>query len=305
MQKRSYLVAAVVLLLLAACLVFLLRQPSSRSAESALQYAAEIEQTCTGLETEQYKQAIDRLAGLGKDSVPGLMKMLDDEDPNIRAEVFTVIARQAYPQLSWKEMMALHWEGAAPEPQRLPWLQGVMDEAYGDKTRLIRELAVEAIRQHSLDCRSTVIEATSDREPAVRALAYRALGSVSGIDEAQMLEVFGRGLQDKSARVRGCVLVCVAHMKLEQLLPDIIALLKDESEAGTQSCIPNAIVWRTVPQNMSDPGGSFEPQVRHLAAYAIQQITGEDFGFTTCYESRDDMDEIVARIKEELGEHDE
>jgi hypothetical protein len=39
-----------------------------------------------------------------------------------------------------------------------------------------------------------------------------------------------------------------------------------------------------------------------MAAYAIQEITGKDFGFVTCYDSRDDMPEIVARIKKELGQ---
>jgi hypothetical protein len=43
--------------------------------------------------------------------------------------------------------------------------------------------------------------------------------------------------------------------------------------------------------------GDFEPTVGQLAAYAIQEITGRDFGFVSCYESRNDMPQILARIR--------
>jgi hypothetical protein len=61
--------------------------------------------------------------------------------------------------------------------------------------------------------------------------------------------------------------------------------------------------WDDLPEGFREGAGDDPAQrkhatVGHLAAYAIQQTMGRDFGFKSFLESKDDMPQIKQRIRE-------
>jgi len=244
----------------------------------------------------------DALATMEERSLPALERILDETESRKAMVFFDVIARMSY----YLGQRAAD-EGAFPaEPEdgtSLPWLRPVLNKALRHPAPLVRQWALIHLSYHCPENAAWFLDATTDPAAKVRSAAFRLLQDLPAAPRNKVREAVHGGLADAIPTVRAVAILTAARLRIEGALPRLLALLDDSAEAITgRWFVPAELIWQEPPRRTTDPGGSIEPRVNELAAHAIQEITGKDFGFRACFESRNKMPEIIARIRKELAE---
>lgn len=111
------------------------------------------------------------------------------------------------------------------------------------------------------------------------------------------LELIVSSLADRDADVRTRAAVSAGELKIGEALAGLLGMLDDRTEAKSVLVDDCPFIGRGV-LPVAD-AADFRPELRSVAAWAIQQITGRDFGYKTAYESRDQLDAIILRIRSE------
>lgn len=236
-------------------------------------------------------RATDALVSKGERSVDDLLELLRDDDPEIRTLCFDMIERMTFPDVPWEQFTELVEEGTLPEPRRLPWLKPVVLKACSHSSPVIRQVAVRwLVPVHIPEAASDLLaDGSKDKDRAVRACAYYGM-SQDSVDISPRLEkALLRGLKDPDTMVKSSAIITVAKRKTTSAVPSLLELLDDTNLVRNTVLVPGSVI--------SSKSDSFEPEIRQLGVYAVQKVTGRDFGFVSCYGSRDDMPEIIKRIR--------
>ena len=98
--------------------------------------------------------------------------------------------------------------------------------------------------------------------------------------------------------VKSSAIITVAKRQTTSAVPSLLELLDDTNAVENSVLVPRPVVSSKPLRPIEQATGSrFVLQIRHLAVYAVQEVTRRDFGFISCYDSRDDLPEIIARIR--------
>lgn len=115
--------------------------------------------------------------------------------------------------------------------------------------------------------------------------------------ETEDRDLIVAALDDEDLDVRARAAVCAGELCLAGGLPGLTAMLEDRTVV-TSLVVDDCPFIGHGARPIAE-AANFEPELRSVAAWAIQQITGKDFGYKTAYESRDHLDAIVFRIRSE------
>jgi hypothetical protein len=106
-------------------------------------------------------------------------------------------------------------------------------------------------------------------------------------------------IEDEVASPRTVALGIAAEFRVRSVLPELLDLLNDRTTVDTSltTYLSRAVFWGEPPEPTGPEAQRFGATMGQLAAYAIQEITGRDFAFRSCYESRKEMPQIIQRIR--------
>jgi len=250
---------------------------------------------------DELHRYIDALVCMGEDAVPGLIALLNNKDQRVHMLVFDVMERLQYPGLPWAELSRTAERRTRPRPERIPWLEPVIKAACEHESSLVRQVAVRVAPAHLGDASLPfLVEALNDRDPWVRTCALFSLGHLRAASGGELRMAIVWGITDPHAVVASAAMLAAAEHKLKRAVPLLVALLDDVREIKNIVAFPREVLWDKVPLDTKGSGAEFKPRVQELAAHCIQEITGRNFGFSTCYESRASMREIARRIRTAL-----
>lgn len=266
---------------------------------SATWYARKIEYAHRRSDALAEDKYVDKLAGLGRQSVAGLLALLENDDSRVCLLAFDVLERLAFPQLSRWEFIrrSQMGEGPLPPPRQLPWLRPVLVRAAEHSDALVRQVAVRLITIHVDDSWPVLARAANDRDSRVRCMAFWSMRHLRAPVLNEAHKALAKGLSDRDTLVRASAVLTAGHLRLNSCLPRLIKLLDDQTKVQDY-IFERRIVWSRMPRSDGDPGVDFVPRIDQLAAHAVQKISGRHFGFTTCYDSRRMMVAIVRRIRQ-------
>ena len=265
---------------------------------------------------------LDALVGMGERARPGiewlmcerLKATLDSKSRrNMEQVIDMVVSRATWPSEPW----------AKDEP----WPSGGGDEARR-RARRVRQpwlgaFLLKLVKHHLTDTRAPYMSLAvfhcpgcaadlvwfveSDVDPFIRALATHLLGESSTLAESQLAGVLARvAVEDEHALPRTAAVTVAAKARLKWTIPTLVRLLVDDTGADMGFGAPfdpdRRVLWGVRQGAVGAETDGFRVTIGQLAAYAIQQITGRDFGFKSCYESRNDMPKIIQRIRAALPE---
>jgi len=315
-QARRIAVGAIAALLFVGCGERSLphRVGARPSASEAVHYAERLLALCADEGNIPAKrECIDGLAGLGEDCLPGLERMLqgrlagtpESTQRRLAWAIHMAIARITCPTVPWApDVFALAEDFSLAKAVRRPWLAPFLLKVF--KHHLIRDRsgALWALSWHSADSVQPLTHAVRDGDPHIRRCAFDFLRQLSlppRNDDTVSRAVCYAIRWDQDALVRASAILAAIDLKTESAVPTLLSILDDdcslEMAAGS---VDASVVWGESRQPVARPDEGFAPTIGQLAAHAVQEITGTDFGFTNCYDARDRMPEIVRTMRKEL-----
>lgn len=244
-----------------------------------------------------------RLAGLEERSLPGLLKLCESSSFTVTDAAATVVWILEQPYLAWGQVIHGYTFGTSEEDsaserraRRLPWLEPVLvrlSTSYSDWARCV---GMEGAIYHVADGLTIVVDAAKDADANVRRTAFTFMAEEGVVRSAAVLEVVAEGVADPEVGPRVGAILAAARLRVKSALPALIGLLGVHAEIADNN-VPGEVCRGA----SDDAPSNYAPHWDGLAAWAIQEITGRDFGFKSCWESRDDMPSIVERIRREMG----
>lgn len=211
--------------------------------------------------------------------------------------------------------LSQQWAAGGEEPERVEaTIEKVLSKSVVVPTdwEEAKEAAAERQRQKEEEERARkegllpkLRDGTMDPDPVTRAKWYCSVAKASFWREVDGISgLLVEGIErEKDPHVRGCILLAVVAYKCEAALPHALALLSDTRKL-LRWRFPDEDKFRYTAAN-KEAGSQYEIRVCELAAWAVEQLTGKDYGFVACYESRDDMPEIIERIRKDYPAKDE
>jgi hypothetical protein len=174
-------------------------------------------------------------------------------------------------------------------PSWLPELLESAQGAYGFKAYILFDIAA-----FHTEPRPILRASARSEESLVRRAAIHIL-TVSANPLEEDVELIVSALSDKDAEVRARAMLGVVRLDVKTSVDELAGLLDDRT------------VIRALPFRDMDWTGvrTLDPhdmdgvnrEVRCLAAWAIQEISDNDYGFVNARDSGEDIDRIVARIR--------
>jgi len=237
----------------------------------------------------------DRLASYGEDAVFGV-RMLTD----YRGGAPTNLMERLDPSTSWlKDAYMEVLRGERPFAQRR-----VLDTKKDAADWLIKHHPVVALRYAPRVARNIFTQELALK--MLRRLRKTGIGVDDNEygDDSDYRNTLARIMENKQSYVHNRVAAAslAGEWNMQKLLPGLIYMLDDERDTGWKEWWEKDPWWKgfTPPT----PAG-VEPvtvRVNDVAIWSIQKLTGEDFGYTSCRESRKNMPKIVKRIREHYPE---
>jgi HEAT repeat protein len=232
-------------------------------------------------ESARLKQALakDPAAGVRLEATTGLYHFADtssretllalthDEDAKVRAEAISELSATEVNPPDIREFLAFLGDPAPiVRAEMVRWL-GYKDEAFAlphllalalDEDSLVRWRVVEELHQFPGDeSISTLVKATSDLDPDVRASALRGLGRHR---YPLRLDLLLSHVEDPSTEVRKTVAQCLESLASPELLPALEKLSEDETHPATRRSalrsleqIPGAEAELLITRMLRDP----------------------------------------------------
>lgn len=264
------------------------------------------------------KQAcIDALVGLGEDARPGLEELLHGclarsldgrggARPQGRLDAYDMellLRRFTWPSLPWPSLgFALEGRHPAP-PRRSTWLLPFIAKVYKHNFVRDRRFAAWMLLFHAPHDALALDDAAHDRDPLVRAYVFHLFTKLTDLPRSAVEPALRDALKwDEDPVARTSALWAAAELKLPSLLSALSRLLDDDTPVLDPADYGNAEVYCGVDHAREERQEKhFRATIGQLAAYAIQETTGEDFGFRSCCESREDMPQIAQRMRDWLS----
>ena len=241
---------------------------------------------------EYYQNEVASIAALGPRCVPVLLELLKTS-----GGPFDVLHVLMQPGDGF-------FTPSAVDIRPLPWLQQVIVKAYAPEFPLhVRRWAIGTGRRHMEECNALLIVAAQDPDPGIRGTAMACLNLADPDEMTDVVAALAAGLRDEVGRVRDAALRSAAILGSEELLPELLGLLDDDSEVeypGFLHGLSLAISHRAPNAALIDEFWGFRARRSEVAACIIQRITGLDFGFVSYYESRPHMPQIRERMRRQL-----
>jgi hypothetical protein len=239
---------------------------------------------------EAVKQSVDHLVSLGADAGPGVHILLSD----------TLLP-------SW----STSHENAMRVIERLdpsiPWVKMACYSALdSDRWDTVERAALWLVQNSPEDVVSTAVMMARHRDTYGLALfifgqlhlnGHIATGAGSWARARYgALEWILNDAQAEPA-LRADAAVLAALCEYQYAIPDLLDLLDDERDTKIDFFPKEG--WKDFAhlQPEASDDDLVTVRVNDAAVWALQKLTGEDFGFTTCHESRKDMPQIVERAR--------
>ena len=286
--------------------VVILGAVSCSSADRARGYAQHIQQaaTTTG-DKEAEARYVGRLAAMGGAAEPGLRLLLSHPEENVQVRALDVLDRMMWPPDGPPELYA------PTEPPRAFRSLGDVLLEYTESGNRLRGATLSYLMYQAPDQGAQRLVEMVQLDP-VAGIRAQALGSLidpwvrnrlSDVDcEAAALQAIRVGFVDPSPNVRAMAIRTAAALDDQSLLPGLVALLEDSTPVEHTGAIPSYVIWEEGHGTTDRPGEDFRPRINELAAWAIQEMSWKDYGFRTCYHSRDEMPAIAKAIREDREE---
>ncbi len=268
------------------------------------------------------QKCIDELARLGEDALPGLERILHghlsrslggtrEQDGRV---VDLILGRFTAPREPWEpDALAFQvdygetHEEAMKRAVRRPWLRPFLLKVLKHHFTSQRRFFLWGVWYHLKDPVPDLCEfAGADPDPSVRANALILLTEVSPLPREALREVLPQVLRrEQVASPRTVALGIAAEFRVRSVLPELLDLLNSRTTVDTSltTYLSRAVFWGEPPEPTGPEAQRFAATMGQLAAYAIQEITGRDFGFKSCYQSRGEMPQIIERIRAAYPEH--
>lgn len=275
-------------------LVLILPLGPANATGVAEYYAEAIEKKIHACEFEDLPIWFDRLGALGSGSVPGLLKLAASDDQAVQLAMGNVFVRLELKAATadWLARQADGSDEGEFEVPRLAWLRPVLAQLSHSRSSSVRAYYLPDVAWHVPGGIDLTIAATSDSSQVVRRAAFNLLARNEERVTPRLATAVMTGLKDEEASVRTAAAYAAGALKVRAALPILLELLSDDDPAG-RAVID--VVYSDPRQAERDPW--MESAVNQYVVHAIQEVTGRDFGFVSCYDSGEDMPEIIERIR--------
>lgn len=278
------------------------REDALRAGEAGRRYARALWLAVHSSEGEARSLWCSRLAALGQHSVGGLMELADYGEYGETAVLMTLysVSRQG---VEWYDYpRPIHGQATDEDgrAQLYPWLEPVLGRLCRSEDAGMRSGALFLTAEYlpPVACVPLLLAGTRDVDRWVRAAAFGAMLETKVPRCSELTHAIVGGIADRDVWVRSRAVETAIRYRVQEAVPALLLLLSDEAQA-------KGVAKETVlgERSMSTPGSAlaYEPPLSHLAAYAIQQITGKDFDIVSCYDNRDDMDCLIREVRLEFG----
>lgn len=248
------------------------------------------------------------LARMGSDGAPVLRAMLVSGDPDLEEAALWTIWEIMYPNVPPDAQFDMAVIDCLPvEP--VEWLGDMLLDAYLEIRPARQDDVYSLAKRHVFPSMRFLSVASSSSEWLVRRDSMFDIGLLCRTERAKALGILRQGMADKWADVRSNAIMGAMLLNANELVPDIVRLLDDGEWASGVAFLyddDGFLAGNRIPTDeevAEIPGGMDRKlEVRHIAAYAVQALTGKDYGFRSVFWSYDDMPRIVARIRADFPE---
>lgn len=307
MRERRYSPLVLVLtgwVVCAALGVWIMRDKSTpltpAQARRRAEYCARvIERKVTRKQTSDIAKWFDDLAALREHSIAGMWILMRSDSGYVQAACGEVFAR-----LALRGLLVPRAPGGPDEVQitrpaavRITaQIEPLLRQGLASKHGWVRAYYLPDGFWYLPDGLAVILRATRDPESSATAYAIMAddwAGSVGIPRRPKLEEAICAGLHYGPASVRATAILAAARLRVRVALPELLDALVDERPAHVGSYGVSELIH--MPGNHAESGLS-EHLVCHYAAYAIQQITGNDFGFVSFQQGSAEMAEIIERM---------
>lgn len=303
MTKRTLLLLLVAVIVAVSAFACVHNTAAARQARS-IRCAVAIAEELTAHRYIVGDSSMNELTHLERDAVPGLLLLLDASDWKISTKASSVLKALSY-GITYDK---LNEGGYDKEEHRyLPWAAGVIDKGLNhrrENTRGRFVLLLPLLLDHPVD---RLVEAASDESAFVRRYALNSLYRISPLKrlDPELAQALDRLLEDDAVDVRAGAAAVAAVNGYSAARDRLLEMLDskepyDDKNTGMYYWAP-LIEGKNRSGNWP-PEGQPELYMREIAAWSLQKLTDKDYGFESAYKSRDDMPEIITRIKEDLAE---
>jgi len=265
------------------------------------------------------QSATDKLVALGEEAAPGLDRllhgMLDRPLDRKRAEadssiLFSILGRFTFPHSLWKPASSSRGEfflkpgtyGDEAKAVRHPWLRPFILKAltHGFLRPRYESSVLWSLWYHSASPAADLVAMSKAApRPRVRAWSLELLSRVSPLPRAQLADALVWCMDsDSNCRPLTMAIALSIKFNVQSALRSLVDLAHRTDQVDCL-VVQDFVAKRFLGSPPKEPPWGFEPRIGELAVFAYQEISGEDLGFTNCYDSRARMPEIIKRLQTE------
>lgn len=242
------------------------------------------------------ERALDELVAMGPDAVPGISLLIESDVSQIRDLAGYAMAAMEHGCTIQEFQSGVLADGSPlPEAKRCPWMEGIVLEAARSAHVDTRRFALEFACLQTSEPAAVLAKLAQDGDDETRWRATERLGMCERTGAAG-LETLRGLLDDPSAEVACAAALAVGLRKDQRSLSQLLLLLDDDRQVDGFTTANSDVMWKGYRGGIAQPKAA----VREVAAWAIQRITGNDYGFVSCLASRPDIEAIIKRIRADV-----
>jgi hypothetical protein len=240
---------------------------------------------------------VHNLASMGEYAAPVLEKALMSNRPRGLYEMW-IHALETPNVPYWYHYDRSAFGNVPARP--VPWLAEMSERLYPDFSPRRRGVLADILWTHSEDPVNMlvrIVEAgggplVKGRRTALQALAER------GSNSARVRKLLAEAMRDSDPKTRSVAIETAMILDADELASDIGRLVADDDMTVPRLLATGAFFYGIDPPADWESELDTPSRVSHIAVFALQRLTGEDFGFRYVLRDYDRMDTIAQRVRD-------